>query len=129
MIVNISSTHSANLCCNDALTFSENKNWDFSVRNFVGVFQDSIKSSGIFVLYTNMIEQDDGNLPRAICYIHLEGGSSYVNYSPTQPLRYKLRFHDMSQTLFTFRSLGSNREIIFKEAAFQIEITETYGRF
>jgi len=113
----------------DPILFNENLNWEFSVINFVAVFKKPVKYEGIYELSTNMIQRDDGNLPRAIAYMFITTGSSHVVFSPTQKLCYKLRFHDLSNTVFNFRAVGTNETVDFAEVAFQIEIRETYGRF
>ena len=129
MIVNFWSSSHSNQYKIDTVTFPENKKWELSLVNFIAVFRNPITHTGIYELSTNMIERDDGNIPRTICYIFLESDSSNVNFTPTQKLHYKLRFHDLSATVFKFRSLATSEIIYFSEVAFQIEIRETYGRF
>ena len=129
MIVNFCSSNSKGVYELDHVLFDENLRWEFSLLNFVGVFKGRIKHEGIYELSTNMIERDDGNLPRAIAYLFISTDSSHVTLSPTQKLSYKLRFHDLSSTVFNLRAIATNDIVSFSEVAFQIEIRETYGRF
>jgi len=129
MIVNISSASGSTKFEADTVTFSEDKQWDFSVLSFIGVFKNKIKNGGIYALSTNMIERDDGNAYRTINFLYIDNDSYKIIFTPTQKMRYKLRFHDLSNTVFNLRSIRTNEIIVFSEIAFQLEIRETYGRF
>ena len=129
MIVNYCSSDPSNRYKLGSILFKDNLHWEFSVINFVGVFKKPVKYQGIYELSTNMIERDSGNLPRAIAYLFITTDSSHISFSPTQKISYKLRFHDLSNTVFIFRAVETNEIIEFVEIAFQIEIRETYGRF
>ena len=110
-------------------TFKENKNWELSVLHFICKFKHNLDQSGIYQLTSNLIQRADGNIHRTLLYMYLEKGTNHVDLTPTQSYKYKLRLHEISSAEFSFCLLKTQEIIPISEAAFQLDIVESYGRF
>ena len=111
------------------VTFEENKNWNLSLLHFICKFKHNLDQSGIYQLSSNLIQRDDGNIHRALFYMYLEKGTNHVDITPTQSYKYKLRLYEISSAEFSFCLLKTQEIIPISEAAFQLDIVESYGRF
>ena len=83
------------------VTFEENKNWDLSVLHFICKFKQNLDHSGIYQLSSNLIQRADGNIHRTLLYVYLEKGTNFVDITPKQSYKYKLRLHDISNAEFS----------------------------
>ena len=129
MIVNLPLNETTKQFIFPKLQLDEDKNWEFSLINFMGVIQEVKSVRRICRLRTNMIDRDASNQNQDIAYVCLERNESLVNIKPTQKLVYKLRFLDFSAAEVNFQEIKKTSNIKFDSAVLQFEINETYGRF
>ena len=128
MMLNISSTSNSPFSIEDVkLPF--NKVFNVTLINIVGILKTPVKRSGIYKITTNLIQREDGNIHRILAYVYIGRNSSYINFTPTHLLKYKLRLYDFNSADITLSSESTDEKLLFTEFSCQLEVTETYGRF
>ena len=80
--------------------------------------------AGVYQICTNIIECESGNSDRILAYVRLNRKQTFLDFTPTQILWYKLRLHDFSSSDIKLKSITSDEEIVFSEFSCQLEITE-----
>ena len=106
---------------------SQNKFYSANFLKIIIVFKESIKSSTIFELQTNLIERSGFNPMRTVSFFSPSIGQNYLNYEPTQKMYYKLSLSNFNAPVFILRNTESSELIEIKEIAVQLEIKETNG--
>ena len=129
MIINHSSKSLQELYKINDICFNSNKDLSFKLLSFIGILISPVKHAGIYELTTNMIHREVGNHSGVIGFIHVEPNASFISYEPTHIPHYKLRFPDLSSSVFTCKAIGAEKYINFSEIAFQLEVRENYGGF
>ena len=80
--------------------------------------------SGIYQLCTNIIDRENGNSDRILAFVRLEKKQTFLDFTPTQTIWYKLRLHDFSSSDIKLKSIISDEEIFFSEFSCQFEIED-----
>ena len=107
-------------------SFKENSNWSCDLISFIARF-DRIQRSGIYMIETDLIRRES-NTNRVLFNCFLEKGSTFIEFTPTHPLQYKLRLHDVSSSVFDLRHVD-NTQINLIDFSATFDIKETYARF
>ena len=83
--------------------------------------------AGIYQISTNLIDRENGNSDRILAYVRLDRKQTFLDFTPTQIIWYKLRLHDFSSSEIKLKSIISDEELFFAEFSCQFEIED--GRF
>ena len=127
MIVNYAINNLTKKRKNLDLKLADNRSWKIKVIHLCGKLSNNSVKSGVYEIVSNMTERSSFNDCGVIGYIYINSNEIRINYQPTYPQSYKLRFHDFSVTVFDIRAIGSSDILKFSEFAVQLEITEAYG--
>lgn len=80
--------------------------------------------AGIYQICTNIIDRENGNSDRVLAYVRLDRKQTFLDFTPTQSIWYKLRLHEFSSSDIKLKSITSDEELFFSEFSCQFEITE-----
>ena len=83
---------------------------------------NSYVPAGIYKVCTNLIERENGNLDRILGYAHLDRKAHMINFTPTQPIWYKLRLVDISMIDIHLQAIATDQKLDLSELACQFEI-------
>ena len=80
--------------------------------------------AGIYQISTNIIDRENGNSDRILTYVRLDRKQTFLDFTPTQTIWYKLRLHDFSSSDIKLTSITSDEELFFSEFSCQFEIED-----
>ena len=80
--------------------------------------------AGIYKISTNLIDRENGNSDRILAYVRLDRKQTFLDFTPTQTIWYKLRLHDFSSSDIKLTSITSDEELFFSEFSCQFEIED-----
>ena len=80
--------------------------------------------AGIYQISTNLIDRENGNSDRILAYVRLDRKQTFLDFTPTQTIWYKLRLHDFSYSDIKLTSITSDEELFFSEFSCQFEIED-----
>ena len=80
--------------------------------------------AGIYQISTNLIDRENGNSDRILAYVRLDRKQTFLDFTPTQTIWYKLRLHDFSSSDIKLTSITSDTELFFSEFSCQFEIED-----
>ena len=103
-------------------------NYTLTVLNIQGLINSPPKFDDFYEISCNLIAREDGNPHKVIGYFFLEGGSSFVEYTPTQKFSYKLHVLNFSSTELKIRGVRTDQYLNFDFATTQLEVIDSYGR-
>ena len=120
MIVNISGSKSPYKF--NRIDLSPFRNYKIRLLDLHAIFT-SKADAGIYQICTNIIDRENGN-SRILAYVRLDRKQTFLDFTPTQSIWYKLRLHDFSSSDIKLKSIISGEEIFFSEFSCQFEIED-----